>query len=45
MPAFGLLAALCFLRASRTYEQDLQQVAELQATATASAVPAASMTA
>jgi len=45
MPAFGLLAALCFLRASRTYERDMQQVAENQASTTTSTVPAASMTA
>jgi len=45
MPAFGLLAALCFLRASRTYERDMQQVAEIQAGTATSTVPAASMTA
>jgi len=45
MPAFGLLAALCFLRASRSYERDVQQVADVQATVTTPAAPAASMTA
>jgi len=45
MPAFGLLAALCFLRASRTYERDMQQVAAIQESTPTSAAPAASMTA
>jgi predicted MFS family arabinose efflux permease len=30
MPAFGLLAALCFLRAMRTYEPDLAKVADVR---------------
>jgi MFS family permease len=30
MPAFGLLAALCFLRAMRSYEPDLTKVADVR---------------
>ncbi|CAD6562920.1 spinster family MFS transporter [Paraburkholderia sabiae] len=30
MPAFGLLAALCFLRAMRTYESELATVADIR---------------
>lgn len=30
MPAFGLVAALCFLRAMRTYETDLTKVADVR---------------
>lgn len=30
MPAFGLLAALFFLRATRTYEPDLAEVASIR---------------
>ncbi|GMG89215.1 MFS transporter [Cupriavidus metallidurans] len=46
MPVFGLLAALCLLRASRTYERDLQEVAQIQsAIAEQPAGAAASMTA
>jgi len=30
MPAFGVIAALCFLRAMRTYEQDLAKVSDVR---------------
>lgn len=39
MPAFGLLAALCFLRAMRTYDADLAKVSDVRMDA---ATPAAS---
>ncbi len=38
MPAFGLLAALCFLRAMRTYEADLAKVADVRMDAATPAV-------
>ncbi|WP_316155041.1 MFS transporter [Cupriavidus sp. BIC8F] len=38
MPAFGLLAALCFLRAMRTYEADLAKVADVRMDAATRAV-------
>jgi len=38
MPAFGLLAALCFLRAMRTYEPDLAKVADVRIDAATSLV-------
>jgi len=37
MPAFGLLAALCFLRAMRTYEPELAKVADVRMDATSPA--------
>jgi len=37
MPAFGVLAALCFLRAMRTYEQDLAKVSNVRLDAAAPA--------
>jgi len=42
MPAFGLLAALCFLRAMRSYEAELARVADVRMHA---ATPAASQVA
>ncbi|WP_434034756.1 MFS transporter [Cupriavidus sp. a3] len=42
MPAFGVIAALCFLRAMRTYEQDLASVADIRMDAASpTALPAA----
>jgi MFS transporter, Spinster family, sphingosine-1-phosphate transporter len=38
MPAFGLLAALCFLRAMRTYEPELAKVANIRLDAAATAI-------
>ncbi|QEZ42950.1 MFS transporter [Cupriavidus oxalaticus] len=37
MPAFGLLGALCFLRAMRTYERDLTKVADVRMDAASTA--------
>jgi MFS family permease len=45
MPAFGLLATLCFWRAAQTYEGDLRRMATAEADATPSAALAPSQAA
>jgi len=46
MPVFGVLAAICFMRASRTYERDVRQVAEVvQAGAASVGSPTATLAA
>ena len=41
MPAFGLVAALCFLLAARSYESDMRRVAGIQMGAASSTQPGA----